>query len=330
MNNRPRRLRRTAQLRNLVAETRVSKDSLIYPLFVTAKRDAKDEISAMPGQYHWGVDRLPELLDRLAALGVKSLLFFGLPDHKDEIGSSSWDENGPVQQALRCARFRHPEMTLIADVCLCEYTSHGHCGCLKQDDRGSWTVDNDATLPLLARAALSLLDAGADAAAPSDMMDGRVAALRQEMDRQGFLDRAIFSYAAKFASSFYGPFRQAAGSAPAVGDRKSYQMDPRNGREAIKEALLDEDEGADVLIVKPGLAYLDVVARLRERTDLPIASYWVSGEYSMIKAAAARGWIDERSVTCEAATSIIRAGAGMIITYSAPELAGWIDEGFLR
>ncbi len=325
---RPRRLRRTAALRSLVRQTRVSPDSLIYPLFVQEGRDIKEEISAMPGQYHYSPDRLGEAVAEAWDAGVRAVLLFGLPDHKDEVGSEAYSADGVVQQAIRALRDHFPELVIIADLCLCEYTSHGHCGLICQQGH-RWTVDNDATLEILAKTALSQLAAGADVVAPSDMMDGRVAAIRQAMDEGGFQDRALFSYAVKYASAFYGPFREAAGSAPAFGDRRGYQMDYHNFRESLMEAQLDQDEGADAIIVKPGLPYLDVLSAVAAQSRRPLASYWVSGEYSMIKAAAAKGWIDEAAVVCESAVAFYRAGANMLITYHAKELARWMKEGRL-
>lgn len=324
---RPRRLRRTASLRSLVQEVKVSPSSLIYPVFVKEGHNICEEISAMPGQFHLSPDRLPFLFDKIAQAGVSSVLFFGLPSSKDETGSGAWADDGVVQQGLRAVRQNFPHMTLITDVCLCEYTSHGHCGMVKRDGCDCWTVDNDSTLPLLARAALSHVEAGADVVAPSDMMDRRVAALRHALDESGFDDRAVFSYAVKYSSAFYGPFRVAVESAPAFGDRRSYQMDPHNGREALLEAELDELEGADALIVKPGLPYLDVLSQVVQQSHRPVGAYWVSGEYSMIKAAAAKGWIDGKAVTCESALAFFRAGAQMLITYSALELAQWMGDG---
>ncbi|MDE3230576.1 MAG: porphobilinogen synthase, partial [Chloroflexota bacterium] len=279
-------------------------------------------ISSMPGQYQWPVDAMAARAEELAALGIGATILFGVPAHKDEIGSSAWDERGPVQRAIRAMKAAAPELVIVTDVCMCEYTSHGHCGLIRDGE-----VQNDETLELLTREALSHAAAGADIVAPSDMMDGRVAALRAGLDAQGFSGTPILAYSAKFASVFYGPFREAADSAPAFGDRRAYQMDPANGREALREVELDILEGADMVMVKPALPYLDVLARVRDRWDLPIAAYNVSGEYAMIKAAAANGWLDERRAALEALTSIKRAGADMIITYHALEAARWLAEG---
>ena len=319
---RPRRLRGSEVLRKMVRETRVDAASLIYPMFVMDGEAKIEEISALPGQYRYTVDRMDEEMARLTDAGVQHVMLFGIPEHKDEIGSSAWDDEGAVQRALRRAKENFPEMHLITDVCMCEYTSHGHCGALCGHE-----VDNDATLDLLAKTALSHVRAGADMVAPSDMMDGRVAAIRATLDANGFTNTPIMSYSVKFASSFYGPFREAAGSAPSFGDRKSYQMDFHNRREALKEALLDVEEGADILMVKPAMSYLDLVREVKDATDLPLAVYSVSGEYAMVKAAAERGWIDEEKIMCEMAVSAFRAGADIYISYYAPELARCIREG---
>jgi porphobilinogen synthase len=319
---RPRRLRTSAAMRELTRETRISKQSLIYPVFIREGSNISEEIPYFYGQRRYSPDRLPEIIESVMKSGVKSFLLFGVPDAKDDVGSGAYDDNGIVQRGVRELRARFPEIQIITDVCLCEYTSHGHCGLIHNE-----TVDNDATLPLLAQTALSHVRAGADIVAPSDMMDGRVRAIRDLLDQNGYGDKAVMSYAVKYASAFYGPFREAAGSSPSFGDRKSYQMDYHNKREAVREALLDVEEGADFLIVKPALAYLDVIAAVRESVNLPVASYNISGEFAMIKAAAAAGFIDEESAFCEIATSIYRAGADILITYSAPELAKWIDEG---
>lgn len=319
---RPRRLRVDSGMRNLVRETRISKSALIYPLFVKEGRGVLEDIPSLEGQKRCSPDQLPRLIEPAAKAGIGSVLLFGLPLEKDEQGSSAYDENGVVQQAVRVLKREFPQMKIVTDVCLCEYTSHGHCGVLS-----GTTVDNDRTLSLLAQTALSHARAGADIIAPSDMMDGRVGAIRRELDRNGFADRAILAYSVKYASSFYGPFRDAAGSAPAFGDRKSYQMDCHNSREAVKEAALDVEEGADMLMVKPAFAYLDVISRIRQAFPLPLAAYSVSGEYAMIKAAARAGLIDEAGVACESAVGVFRAGADILITYYAPQLAGWIDEG---
>ncbi|MBR2698182.1 MAG: porphobilinogen synthase [Clostridia bacterium] len=319
---RPRRLRGSETLRKMVRETRVDKASLIYPMFVMDGKDKVEEIAAMPGQYRYTVDRMGEALDRLAEAGVSNVMLFGIPEHKDPVGSQAYASDGIVQRAVMRAKMLHPEMYIITDVCMCEYTSHGHCGVLCDHD-----VDNDKTLELLARTALSHVEAGADMVAPSDMMDGRVRAIRETLDKNGFSNRPIMSYAVKFASSFYGPFREAAGSAPSFGDRKSYQMDFHNRREAMKEALLDVDEGADIIMVKPAMSYLDLVREVRDRVNLPVAAYSVSGEYAMVKAAAANGWIDEEKIVCEMAVAAYRAGADIYLTYYAKELARFIQEG---
>ena len=321
---RPRRLRGSEALRKMVRETRVDAASLIYPMFVTEGKEKKEAIEAMPGQYRYSLDRMGEALDALAGAGVNSIMLFGIPEHKDPMGSQAYAPNGIVQRAVARAKLLHPEMFVITDVCMCEYTSHGHCGVLCDHD-----VDNDRTLALLAKTALSHVEAGADMVAPSDMMDGRVRAIREALDANGFSHRPIMSYAVKFASSFYGPFREAAGSAPAFGDRKSYQMDYHNRREAMKEALLDAQEGADILMVKPAMAYLDLVREVRDATNLPVAAYSVSGEYAMVKAAAERGWIDERKIICEMAVAAFRAGADIYLTYFARELAECIREGLI-
>ncbi len=319
---RPRRLRRNPAIRGLVRETRVSKSSLIYPLFVEEGTGIAAPIPSLDGQFRYSPDTLPRALEQVCEAGVPAVMLFGIPAQKDPEGTSAWAENGVVQQALREARARFPELYLITDVCLCEYTSHGHCGLLRGQE-----VDNDRTLEVLARTALSHVQAGADMVAPSDMMDGRVLAIRETLDRSGFSETPILSYAVKYASAFYGPFRDAAGSAPGFGDRKGYQMDYHNSREAVREALLDVEQGADILMVKPALAYLDVLAEVARATGMPMAAYSVSGEYAMIKAAAKAGLIDEASAACESAVSIFRAGADILISYYAKELAGWIDEG---
>jgi porphobilinogen synthase len=305
-----------------VRETRVDKASLIYPMFVMDGENTIEEISAMPGQYRYTVDRAGEEFQRLVDAGVSNVMLFGIPAHKDETGSGAWAEDGAVQRALRLAAKDFPGLYMITDVCMCEYTSHGHCGVLCGHD-----VDNDATLELLARTALSHVEAGARMVAPSDMMDGRVRAIRECLDAHGHTNTPIMSYAVKFASSFYGPFREAAGSAPSFGDRKSYQMDFHNRREALKEAFLDVEEGADIIMVKPAMSYLDLVREVRDNVDLPVAAYSVSGEYAMVKAAAANGWIDEEKIVCEMAVAAFRAGTDIYITYYAKELAKFIAEG---
>lgn len=320
--NRPRRLRMGGTLRKMVRETRISKDSLILPLFVKEGHGIQTEIASLQGQYHYSPDRVPYAIEEAFEAGINSFLLFGLPEHKDETGSGAYDENGVVQQGIREIKIRFPEAYVITDVCLCEYTSHGHCGILKGQ-----SVDNDATLPYIAKTALSHAQAGCDMVAPSDMMDGRVAAIRSLLDKNGLCDLPVMSYAVKYASSFYGPFRDAAGSAPAFGDRKSYQMDCHNAVEALKEAELDVREGADILMVKPAMAYLDVLKSVHDTFKLPVAAYSVSGEYAMIKAAANAGLIDEYGVMCESAVGIFRAGADILITYFAKELAGAIKKG---
>jgi porphobilinogen synthase len=321
--DRPRRLRRTPALRALVRETQLTVTDLIQPLFVVHGKEVAREIPSLPGIRHYSVDAsLDREADRLVAAGIAAVILFGLPEAKDEIGTENFAADGIVQQALRRLRQRHPNLLLLTDVCCCEYTSHGHCGVLRNG-----AVDNDATLTLLAKAAVSHAQAGADIVAPSAMMDGQVAAIRAALDAADHVDTAILSYAVKFASAFYGPFREAAGSTPSFGDRRGYQMDPANGREAIREAGLDEAEGADMLMVKPALAYLDVVQSVRARTTKPLVAYNVSGEYAMVKAAAEKGWIDERRVALEALTGIRRAGADAIITYHAADVAGWLAEG---
>ncbi|TAM86114.1 porphobilinogen synthase [bacterium] len=313
---RPRRLRRTAALRAMVREEQVRVDGLVQPLFVLHGSGVREEISSMPGIYRYSADTVVEEARRLAGLGLRSILLFGIPDRKDEIASSNYDPNGVVQRAAEAIKRHVPELTVIADLCNCEYTSHGHCGILKGE-----TVDNDATLELLARVALTYARAGVDVVAPSDMMDGRVRVLRENLDAHEFQDVAIMAYSAKFASAYYGPFREAAESTPSFGDRRSYQMDPANRREALREAALDVDEGADVIMVKPGLPYLDILREMRDAFELPIAVYNVSGEYSMLKAAAQRGWIDEERAIDETLLSFKRAGADITITYFAAEYA---------
>ncbi len=319
---RPRRLRGSEAIRRLVRETRMDPASLIYPMFVMDGSDSVEEISALPGQFRYTVDRMDEELERLSLAGVNSVMLFGIPAEKDSVGSQAYAENGVVQRALRRAKEQFPDLFLITDVCMCEYTSHGHCGVLCGHE-----VDNDRTLELLSKTALSHVRAGADMVAPSDMMDGRIRAIRECLDLNGYTNLPIMSYAVKYASSFYGPFREAAGSAPSFGDRKSYQMDYHNRREARKEALLDVAEGADIIMVKPAMSYLDLVRDVRETIDVPVATYSVSGEYAMVKAAAQRGWIDEEKIFCEMAASAFRAGADIYLTYYAKELAGFMREG---
>lgn len=313
---RPRRLRRTPAIRDMVRETHLSVKDFIAPLFVKPGEAVRDPIASLPGQYQFSVDTLVEECSQLAGLGIPAVILFGLPDSKDPMGSRSWADDGIVQQAIAAVKSRVPDMVVITDVCFCEYTDHGHCGVIKDGD-----VDNDATLELLARQAVSHAKAGADLVAPSDMMDGRVGAIRTALDGEGFQQTGILSYAVKYASAFYGPFRDAAESAPQFGDRSSYQMDPANGLEALKEAELDLEEGADMIMVKPALPYLDIISRVREICPVPLAAYNVSGEYAMIKAAAMNGWIDGERVMMESLTSIKRAGADLILTYFAKEAA---------
>lgn len=319
---RPRRLRGSENLRKMVRETRMDKSSLIYPLFVKEGTGIEEEIPSMEGQFRYSVDRLPFELERLQNAGVNSIMLFGIPDHKDEVGSGAYDPNGIVQKALREAKKQFPDMYYITDVCMCEYTSHGHCGVLCGHD-----VNNDATLELLAKTAVSHVEAGADMVAPSDMMDGRVRAIREALDANGHYGAPIMSYAVKYASAFYGPFRDAASSAPSFGDRKSYQMDFHNRREGMKEALTDVEEGADIIMVKPAMSYLDMVSEVSKAVNVPVAAYSVSGEYAMVKAAAKMGWIDEERIMCEMAVSAYRAGAQIYLTYYAKELAKCMDEG---
>jgi porphobilinogen synthase len=319
---RPRRTRRTDALRQLVRETELGAGDLIAPIFVGHGRKVEREVESMPGVFQLSADEsLDREADRIVSLGIPAVILFGLPATKDEVGSENFAPDGIVQQALRRLRTRHPDLLLVTDVCCCEYTSHGHCGIV----RGG-TVDNDATLEILGRVAKSHAEAGADVLAPSGMMDGMVRAIRTALDGSGFTERAILSYAVKYASAFYGPFREAADSAPAFGDRRQYQMDPANLREGLLEAALDEAQGADLLMVKPALAYLDVVRAVRERTHLPLVAYSVSGEYAMVKAAAERGWVDERRVVLESLIGMRRAGADAIITYHAKEAAAWLAE----
>jgi len=318
---RMRRLRRTEAIRRLVRETTLSANDFIYPLFVTHGAGVRREIGSMPDQYQLSVDRLPAELEELIDLGIEAVLLFGIPPNKDPLATSAYDPNGVIQEAVRLIKRLAPGMLVITDVCACEYTDHGHCGLLNGHE-----VDNDATIQLLARIALSHAEAGADIVAPSDMMDGRVAAIRAGLDARGHDQVAIMSYAVKFASAFYGPFREAAASMPAFGDRRSHQMDPANGREALEEIAADLDEGADLIIIKPALAYLDVIRTARDAFNVPLIAYNVSGEYAMVKAAGRLGWIDERRVTLETLTAIKRAGAGRIMTYHAKEAARWLSE----
>lgn len=324
MKDRPRRLRNSPTIRAMVRETRISADTLVYPMFVIEGENIKEEIPTMPGQYRYSIDRMGEVLEEMQDAGVRSVMFFGIPAYKDECGSGAWDENGIVQKALRYAKKNYPALFYITDVCMCEYTSHGHCGILDGAN-----VDNDKTLEVLAKTALSHVKAGADMVAPSDMMDGRVGMIRKVLDENGFENIPIMSYSVKYASAFYGPFRDAAGSAPMFGDRKSYQMDFHNSREALLEAKLDIDEGADILMVKPGMAYLDILCKLKQTYNKPVALYSVSGEYSMIKAAAKLGYIDEEKMICESAVCMYRAGADILITYFAKEIAQYIKKGLI-
>ena len=319
---RPRRLRTSAKLRKMVRETRMDKSSRVYPMFVMDGENKKEEIPTMPGQFRYTLDRMPEILQEMADAGVGSVMLFGIPDHKDEVGSGAYACDGIIQRALEKAKKEVPDLYYIGDVCMCEYTSHGHCGILKGD-----YVDNDLTLDKLAQIAVSQVQAGADMVAPSDMMDGHIAAIREGLDKNGFVTTPIMSYAVKYASAFYGPFRDAAGSAPAFGDRKSYQMDYHNRREGIKEAMLDIEEGADIIMVKPAMSYLDMVREIKDLTDVPMAAYSVSGEYAMVKAAAKLGYVDEAAILCEMAASAYRAGVDIYMSYYAKEIAHFMDEG---
>jgi len=314
-----RRLRRTETLRSLVRETELSPRHLIQPAFVVAGEGIREEIESMPGIERFSISGLVEEAGEIASAGVGTILLFGVPAAKDDVGSGAYDDEGIVQMAVRALKEEHPALTVVTDVCLCEYTSHGHCGVVNGGE-----VDNDITVELLAKTAISHAEAGADAVAPSDMMDGRVGSIRYQLDEEGHPDVPLIAYSAKYASAFYGPFRDAAGSTPEFGDRRGYQMDPANSDEAVREAELDLDEGADMLMVKPATAYLDVVRRVKDATGAPVAAYHVSGEYAMLKAAAANGWIDERSAVLETLTSIRRAGADAIVTYYAKEAAEWL------
>ena len=316
---RPRRLRASAGIRNMVRETQLSVHDFVYPIFVVPGINIRKEIPSLPGQYHLSADQALETARQASALGIPAVLLFGLPEYKDAKGSSAWDMKSPVQRAMMLIKKALPDLVVIGDVCLCEYTDHGHCGLLKGQE-----VDNDPTLDLLARVAVSQAKAGADVIAPSDMMDGRVAAIREALDVEGFAQRTIMAYSAKYASAFYGPFREAADSAPKFGDRRAYQMDPANVREAMREVDLDVSEGADIIMVKPAMAYMDVISKVRDGFELPVAAYNVSGEYAMVKAAAANGWMEEQRTTLEILTGIKRAGADIIITYHALEAAEWL------
>ena len=316
-----RRTRKNEALRSLIRETHLSVDQFVYPLFIAEGITKPKEISAMPGIMQWSLRHLDSEIERISTLGIQSVLLFGIPTKKDEVGSEAYNPKGIIQKAIKQIKKVNPDLLVITDVCLCEYTNHGHCGPVTNG-----YVENDPTLELLSRMALSHVEAGADMVAPSDMMDGRVGAIRENLDAHAFVDIPIMAYSAKYASGFYGPFREAAESAPKFGDRKSYQMDPGNVREALREIDLDISEGADIVMVKPALAYLDVIRQARDRFDMPIAAYNVSGEYSMVKAAAKQGWIDERRITIEVLQSIRRAGADIVITYFAPEVAQWLKE----
>ena len=319
---RHRRLRQSGAIRSMVRETRLDVTDLIAPLFVVEGENVREEVPSMPGVFHFSVDRMEEELSQLVDLGIPAVIVFGVPSKKDAVGSEAYSEQGIVQRAVRRIKELHPDLCVIADTCLCQYTDHGHCGVVKDG-----VIVNDESLELLARTAVSQARAGADIIAPSNMMDGFVRAIRQGLDEAGFEYTPILSYAVKYASSFYGPFREAAHSAPQFGDRRSYQMDPANAREALREAASDVEEGADLLMVKPGLAYMDIICRVRERFDLPIVAYNVSGEYAMVKAAAERGWIDERGVVMELLTGMKRAGADLILTYHAKDAARWLRGG---
>ncbi len=319
---RPRRLRGGESIRRMVRETRMDKSSLIYPMFVKEGIGIEEEIPSMEGQYRYSIDRMPYELERLVKVGVSNVMLFGIPDVKDEVGSQAYAEDGIVQRALQEAKKQFPDLYYITDVCMCEYTSHGRCGVLCGHE-----VENDQTLELLSRTALSHVQAGADMVAPSDMMDGRVRAIREKLDQHGHKEIPIMSYAVKYASAFYGPFRDAAGSAPSFGDRKSYQMDFHNSREGVKEALLDVEEGADIIMVKPAMSYLDMVTKVHDAVHVPVAAYSVSGEYAMVKAAARNGWVDEERIMCEMAAGAYRAGAQIYLTYYAKELAKCMEEG---
>lgn len=316
---RPRRMRINENVRAMVRETNISVKDFVYPIFVVPGENIKEEIPSMPGCYHLSVDKAVELAREISAMGIPSVEVFGLPEYKDAIGSSAWDMTSPVQRAIQAIKAKVPELVIVGDVCLCQYTDHGHCG-----ELCGHYVDNDATLKHLQKVAVSQAEAGADMIAPSDMMDGRVAAIRQALDDKGFINTSIMSYAVKYASGYYGPFRDAADSAPQFGDRRAYQMDPANSREAMKEVELDLAEGADIIMVKPALAYLDVVRQVRDSINRPVAVYNVSGEYAMVKAAAANGWIDEKRIVLETLTSMKRAGADIIITYHAIDAAKWL------
>lgn len=321
LKRRPRRLRANETIRGMVRETHVRVEDLIYPMFVMSGEKKKIEVSSMPGVYNFSLDEFVIALQEVVKLGIPAVLLFGIPESKDDVGSEAYHEHGIVQKAVRLAKQNFPELYVITDVCLCEYTDHGHCGLIDQGQ-----VLNDPTLDLLAKTALSHARAGADMVAPSDMMDGRVGAIREGLDKEGFSHTPIMAYSAKFASGFYGPFRDAAGSTPQFGDRRTYQMDPSNGNEAMRETELDIEEGADLIIVKPAMAYGDIIYRTKEKCGVPVAAYNVSGEYAMVKAASANGWIDEKRIVMEALVSMKRAGADLLITYHALDVASWIRE----
>jgi porphobilinogen synthase len=316
-----RRLRQSEKMRNFVRENKIDIEDLIYPLFIIEGENIKNPVDSMPNIYQYSLDMIDEELQRVANAKIPAVLLFGIPEHKDEVGSGAYDDNGITQNAIRYIKKNYPQLLIIADVCLCEYTSHGHCGLVHDCE-----ILNDETLPLLSKMAVSLAKAGADIVAPSDMMDGRVEAIRNALDENGLINVPIMSYSAKFASGYYGPFRDAAGSAPHFGDRKSYQMDPANGKEALREIEDDLNEGADMIIVKPALAYMDILSRAKEKFDVPYIAYNVSGEYAMVKAGAQNGWIDEKRIVLENMVSLKRAGANRIITYHALDIARWLDE----
>ena len=318
---RPRRLRATAAIRRMACETRLAPSQLVLPLFVKAGLEDPEPVASMPGVFRWTVQGVVEQCRTAEAAGIPAILLFGITDSKDDVGSAAWDDSGIVPEAVRAIKREVPDICIMTDVCLCGYTVHGHCGVLREG-----RIDNDVTIDSLSRVALCHANAGADFVAPSDMMDGRIGRIREAMDAQGFAETGILSYAVKYASAFYGPFRDAAGSAPAFGDRRTHQMNPSNAREAVREAVADAEEGADMIMVKPALAYLDIIRRVREAVHLPVAAYSVSGEYAMIKAAAAAGWIDEKAVVLESLTGMARAGADIIITYHALDAAGWIED----
>ena len=318
---RRRRLRATPAIRDLVRENKVNLEDLIYPVFVMEGENIKSPVDSMPGIFQYSIDRISEELDEVVALGIKGILIFGIPDHKDEVGSEAYNEHGIVQEAIRFIKKNYPDLVVIADICLCEYTSHGHCGVIKDGE-----ILNDETLPLLAKTAVTCAQAGADMVAPSTMMDGHVAAIREALDEAGLINTPIMAYSAKFASAYYGPFREAAHSAPGFGDRKTYQMDYANGKEAILDVEDDIEEGADLIIIKPALAFLDIMKSVSLETNYPLVAYNVSGEYAMVKAAAMNGWVDEKRIVMENMVSFKRAGASIIITYHAKDVAKWIQE----